>query len=418
MRRDYQRLGELLSSHTEWRRLCLNLIAAENVQSPSVKAALASDLGGRYGTFKDTECVRIYTSYAGTQYIAEIANTTSLLARRVFQAEYVDIRPLSGNIADVVTIQGLTAPGETVVNTSAKDGGHTFYMNVPETCPALRRRWEHLVFDEEGVNVDVERSIELLERVKPRLVILGASHMLFPLPLREIADAARSLGAFVSYDASHVLGLIAGKEFQDPLREGAMIVHSSTHKTLGGPQGGIIFSNEEEVFERVSRVVYPALQDNPHFNRILALGVCLSEMEEFGEAYAKQVIANSKALAEALHERGFHLLAEDRGFTESHLCRVDFKPYVSSGAKGSEMLERANIIVSLSPMPGDTAETGRTGARVGVAEMTRMGMKEGEMEEIADFWKMVLIDKRDAEKVARKVADFRAGFQKVHYCFD
>jgi glycine hydroxymethyltransferase len=123
MRRDYERLGELISSHTEWRNLCLNLIAAENVQSPSVKAALASDLGGRYGTFKDTECVHIYTSYAGTRYIAEIANTTSLLARRVFEAEYVDIRPLSGNIADVVKIQGLTAPGETVVNTSAKDWG-------------------------------------------------------------------------------------------------------------------------------------------------------------------------------------------------------------------------------------------------------------------------------------------------------
>ena len=418
MRKDYVKLREYISAHTEWRKRCINLIASENVSSPSVRSALGSDLGGRYGTYKGTECIHVYTSYAGTQYIAEISNYTTNLARRIFDAEYVDIRPLSGNIADVVTIQGLTAPGEGVVNTSPLDGGHTFYMNVPDSCPSFKRRWEHLIFDEEEVNVDVDKTARMFERFKPKLVILGASHMLFPLPVKEIADAARSVGAHVSYDASHILGLIAGKQFQDPLREGAEIVHSSTHKTLGGPQGGIIFSNDEAIFKAVSNVVYPALQDNPHFNRILALGLTLSEVDEFGREYAEQVVANARSLAEALHERGFHLLGEDKGFTRSHLCRVDFKPYFAKGAKASEVLERSNIIVSLSPMPGDAPKSGWTGARVGVAEMTRVGMKEGEMEEIAEFWKMAIIDRKDPAKIAKKVSAFRAGFQEVHYCFN
>jgi len=417
LRADYERLKGLISTHTDWRRRCINLIASENVSSPTVHEALGSDLGGRYGTFKGMECIRSYTSYGGTQYTAEICNFTTELAARVFDARYVDIKPLSGNIADVVTIQGLTAPGDGVVNTSPSDGGHTFYMDVPDSCPAFKRRWEHLVFDEEEANVDIDKTVRLFERFKPELVILGASHMLFPLPVKEIADAALSVGAHISYDGSHILGLIAGNQFQNPLGEGAEIVHSSTHKTFGGPQGGILFSNDEEVFEPVSSVVYPALQDNPHFNRLLAMGLTLAEMDEFGEAYARQVTANARALAEALHEKGFHLLGENKGFTRSHLCRVDFKPHVASGAEGSEILEKSNIVVSLSAMPGDTPEL-RTGARVGVAEMTRMGMKEGEMDEIAEFWKMALIDKEEPGKVAKKVSEFRAAFQKVHYCFN
>ena len=417
MKADYEKLKGLISTHTEWRRQCINLIASENVSSPAVHEALGSDLGGRYATFEGMECIRSYTSYGGTPYTAEICNLTTELAARVFDAKYVDIKPLSGNIADVVAIQGLTAPGDGVVNTSPSDGGHTFYMDVPDSCLAMKRRWEHLVFDEEEVNVDVDRTARLFERFKPKLVILGASHMLFPLPAKEIADAALSVGAHISYDGSHILGLIAGNRFQDPLGEGAEIVHSSTHKTLGGPQGGILLSNDEEIFEAVSGVVYPALQDNPHFNRLLAMGITLAEMDEFGEAYAGQVTANARALAEALHERGFHLLGENKGFTRSHLCRVDFKPHVASGAKGSEILEKSNIVISLSAMPGDTSDL-RTGARVGVAEMTRVGMKEGEMDEIAEFWKMALIDKEEPRKVAEKVSEFRAAFQKVHYCFD
>jgi len=330
----------------------------------------------------------------------------------------VDVRPLSGNIADVVTILGLTAPDDLIINTAAQDGGHTHYIQVPESSPSLKRRWKHWIYDEREVNINVDASVKMLERVKPQLVILGASHMLFPLPVKELVDAAKAIGARISYDASHILGLIAGKQFQDPLREGVEIVHSSTHKTFGGPQGAIVFSNDEAIFTAVSKVIYPALQDNPHFNRILALGIVLAEAEQFGESYAQQVIVNAKALAEALHARGFHLLGEHKGFTQSHLCRVDFKPYVSRGAKGSEMLEKANIIVSLSSMPGDSIQSGRTGARVGVAEMTRLGMRQNEMEEIAEFWKMVFIDKKDPKIVAKLVSEFRKAFQKVHYCFD
>jgi len=416
LRADYKRLKELISAHTDWRRQCINLIASENVSSPAVHEALGSDLVGRYGTFKGMECIRSFASYAGTKYTAEICNFTTEIAARVFDAKYVDIKPLSGNIADVVAIQGLTAPGDSVVNTAPSDGGHTFYMDVPDNCPAFKRRWEHLVFDEEEVNVDIDKTTKLLEKFKPKLVILGASHMLFPLPVKELADAALSVGAHISYDGSHILGLIAGKLFQDPLGEGAEIVHSSTHKTFGGPQGGILFSNNEEIFEEVSLVVYPALQDNPHFNRLLAMGLTLAEMDEFGEAYAKQVTVNAKALAEALHEKGFNLLGENKGFTNSHLCRVDFKPHVDSGPKASEILEKSNIVISLSAMPGDSSEL-RTGARVGAAEMTRIGMKESEMNDIAEFWKMALIDKEEPRKVAEKVSEFRAAFQKVHYCF-
>lgn len=413
MRGDFERFRGLASRHCDWRGSCVNLIAAENLMSPMVREALSTDFGHRYGSFTGAEAVSAYTSYAGTRYVSEVYNGAAEAARRIFKAGLVDLRPLSGNLADVAVLLALTNPGDRVAITGPEDGGHANYAVENGLCPSLARRYLRLPYDAEEVNIDSDAALKLVEENQPRLIILGASQMLFPQPVRELSDAARSVGAMIAYDAAHMLGLIAGRLFQDPLREGADVMMASTHKSFPGPQGGIILSNNEEVFDRVSRIVYPVLQDNVHYHRVYAMALALSEMEVFAEVYAKQVVSNARALASSLHSRGLSVLGEKRGFTASHIVRVDVSAL--GGCEGClSLLEEANIVASPSPLPGGE----RQGLRLGTLEATRLGMKEEQMDRVAGFIKAVLLEGRDPRMVAEEVASFRRGFQTVKYCFE
>jgi glycine hydroxymethyltransferase len=218
-----------------------------------------------------------------------------------------------------------------------------------------------------------------------------------------LAEIARENGAIVGFDGSHVLGLIAGREFQDPLREGASAIFGSTHKSFFGPQGGIILADEEHG-RIIKEKIYPTFVDNAHWNRIAALTLALAEMKEFGKAYAKQVIHNSKTLAKALHDYGFPVICEHLGFTRSHQIILDFGGQ-EKGKAFAERLQDANIIVDCW-------------VRIGTCEVTRRGMKETEMMKIAELTKRAVIDKEKHEKIRKDVARLRSEFPKVEYCFD
>jgi glycine hydroxymethyltransferase len=243
---------------------------------------------------------------------------------------------------------------------------------------------------------------------------------LFPHPVKELSDFLKGYNIHINYDAAHVAGLIAGGQFQDPLREGADTMTMSTHKTLFGPQGGLVLGREEHA-EPIKKATFPGLTSSHHIHHMAAKAIAFAEALEFGKQYAKDVIKNAKALADALSDAGFKVLGEKRGYTKSHQIAVNVLDY-SDGGKVEADLEKANIIVNRQLIPGDI-KAGRNyfhpgGIRLGVSELTRLGMKSAEMKEIAGFIKTVVIDKKDPKKLVKKVKDFRKDYQKVHYCFD
>jgi glycine hydroxymethyltransferase len=267
----------------------------------------------------------------------------------------------------------------------------------------LRLNTVYFPFSKSDMNIEVEKAGKMISHAKPRIVIFGASLIPFPHPVKELIRVAHENGAIVGYDGSHVLGLIAGRQFQDPLREGVEVLFGSTHKTFFGPQGGMILA-EKEFGEILKNKIYPAFVDNAHWNRIAALTLALAEMKRFGKEYAIQVIRNAQALAKALHDSGFPVVCQHLGFTMSHQVILDYAEH-GKGLSIAERLQSANMIV-------DTA------IRVGTCEVTRHGMKESEMERIAELFKRATTDGENLESVKNDVVRLVSEFQKVKYCFD
>jgi glycine hydroxymethyltransferase len=285
---------------------------------------------------------------------------------------------------------------------------------------------DYFPFDRNEMNIDVDKTRQKIEKIAkeenkpPKLAMFGGSLFLFPHPVKELADAVHATGAKVAYDAAHVAGLIAGGRFQDPLREGADAVCLSTHKTLFGPQGGAVLSFEPYA-EQIKKATFPSNTSNHHLHHLAAKAIAFAEMLQFGREYAGQVVENAKALGQALHERGLTVLAEHKGFTESHQVAVDITKYALGGDM-EKALEKANIIVNRQLLPGDIQAgrhyTNPGGIRIGTSEITRTGMKKSHMNEVAEFIKRIVVDKEDPKKVKEDVIAFRKDFQNVHYCFE
>jgi glycine hydroxymethyltransferase len=267
---------------------------------------------------------------------------------------------------------------------------------------------EYMAFDENRA-VDTEKLIEQAKRLKPKMIIFGGSGTLFPEPVRELRALADELGFHIAYDASHVTGLIASGIFPNPLEEGADIMFGSTHKSFPGPQGGFVVSNDKELMIKVGNTLSPSLVTSHHLNRLPALAASILEMKEFGDEYGKQVVRNSKALAKALAKRGFKVLGEGKDYTESHLLLVDIGEYVDFAP--AKFLEKANILCS-DDFSGNSPEV-----RIGTPESTRRGMKEENMEDIAEFFKRLIIDKEDVETVKKDVESYARQFTGLDYSY-
>nr|KJR74389.1 MAG: serine hydroxymethyltransferase [Thermoproteus sp. AZ2] len=404
---------EVVLEHNIWRRRqTINLIAAENVMSPLAELVYLNDLMGRYA--EGTVGKRYYR---GVKYVDVLEEVLSRGFSEVLQAKYVDVRPISGTIANLAAFHGLAPEGGTIASLPTRAGGHISHNQVGGP-KALKFKVVELPWDLENFNIDVDKARRVIEESKPNVVVLGASLYLFPHPIREISEAARSVGSYVLHDSAHVFGLIVGKRFPNPLLEGADVTTSSTHKTFPGPQGGLIASNlGQEANESISKAVFPAFTSNYHMHRYIATYVTLVEMREFGEQYADQIVRNAKALAEALHARGFNVVADHLGFTKTHQVAVDVSKQ-GGGELASKLLEDANIITNKNMLPWDKSAVKPSGIRLGVQEVTRWGMREGDMVEIAEFIKRVLIDGVEPKKVAEQVAEFRRQFLEVKYGYD
>jgi glycine hydroxymethyltransferase len=401
---------DAVRKHHELYKSALPMIASENITSNTVRMLLASDLSHRYA---EGEVGNRF--YQGCTYIDEIEEKAIRYAKELFEAEHVNVKPISGVNANIAALFALTEPGETIMALSVPNGGHISHSNF--SVPALRNlAVETFPYDAREMNIEVEKMITEIKLKKPSLLLFGGSLFLFPHPVAEAREAADEVGAKIMYDGSHVLGLIAGNKFQDPLQEGAVVVASSTHKTFPGPQGAILLCREN-IKEKIDKAVFPGTVSNHHLHHVAGLAVTLAEMIQFSESYALQIITNAKVLAQSLYERGFDVLCEHKGFTESHQIAINVLHY-GGGAPVAEKLEKAYIIINKNLLPHDKDPGKPAGIRLGVQELTRIGMKESEMKEIASLIERAIIKEEDVNKIREEVIELRNDYQSVHYCFD
>ena len=394
----------------------LPMIASENVLSPMCREMLISDFHGRYA--EGTPGKRYYE---GCELFDKVEEKAMELAKKLFNCSFADVRPTAGTTANIAVLKALLKPGETACVLDLANGAHISFGK----WGGAGVRGINLVsypFNDEEMNIDIDGAAKLIKKIKPKACLNGRSVFLFPSPIKELAEAAHDVGSYLVYDAAHVLGLIAGKQFQDPLREGADLMNGSTHKTLPGPQGGMILSDhkgntdeDKSFLRKVGFGVFPCVTSSYHLHHVAAKAIAFAEHLEFGEAYAKQTIKNAQALAQALHERGFKVFGEKLGFTKSHQILLAIGP--GKGKEASKELVDAGIVTNMNTIPGDEDPLNPSGLRLGTPELTRIGMKENDMQDVAEFYKRVLIDKESTSKVKKDVDEFRKDYQELHYCF-
>ncbi len=336
--------------------------------------------------------------YKGTRFIDEMQTLTEEVARKVFNARFADVRPLSGHIADFAMLYGLTRRGDKVLSVGNEDGGYQGPTQI-SLGKVLGLKSIAFPFDKEAVNIDVKETKRLLQTEMPNMVIFGASIMPFPHPIKEIAAAVDDETVCV-YDGAHVLGLIAGGEFQDPLREGCSLTVGSTHKSFPGPQGGIVLGNNEEVFGKVASEMFPVVMDNANWGRIAALAVSLMEMLQFGKTYAQAVAKNSQALGKSLAENRVAVRGGAHGYSKSHQVLLAYDKTKTEFL--AKRLEEANILIDNS-------------GRVGTAEATRMGMGPNEMEQIGELIGLVVHGKKPMDQVKKRVKSLTKDFRTPKY---
>jgi len=393
----------------------LGMIASENIVSPLVQDIVRSDLHGRYA-----EGLPGKRYYQGCQDFDTIESLGISLAQEVFQAPFANIQSISGTVSNIGALKALAKPGDRITAVSTADGGHISHARMG----AVGLRDLNLTtypWDEERMEPDVEASCAVIREVQPKVALFGQSVFLFPTPMKEMADAAKEVGAAVMYDGAHVLGLIAGGQFQDPLREGADVMTGSSHKTFPGPQGGFLLSSsEDEAFQkRLNNAMFPGVCSSYHLHHVAGKVMALAEFKEFGAAYAKDIVTNARAFAEALAAEGFDVLAESRGYTASHQVLTRHGDLDSgAGAKAAALLEEAGIITNMNMLPGDTKAMSPSGLRLGVQELTRVGFTADEMSDVASLYARVLLRGEDPRSVKADVHELKSTHQIIRYCFN
>jgi glycine hydroxymethyltransferase len=402
--------------NARWRgEECINLLAPEAPTSPGVRALLASEIGTRAA---EGHIGPVNRWFAGTRHIDEVEALAVELLKKYFRCRYADHRMCASMIGIAVVYSALTDPGDVIMTVAQPFGGHSSNRQIG---PAGARGLKivDIPFDPQELTVDLDLFRKAAPLIRPRLVTLGLSMTLFPLPVREIREVIGEWGGKLFYDGAHQLGLIGGGQFQDPLREGADIMTGSAGKTFSGPQSGIIVWDDPTITERVTTAVFPVWAATHQVNRVAALALATAEALAFGPIYMAQIVRNAQALARGLQDRGIPMLGSTKGFTRTHQAIADVSRY-GRGLAAAQKLERANIIVNKNLLPSDKPGEWDypSGLRIGTIEATRLGMREPEMEAIADFIADVVVRGTSPEAVLPKVLAFRAAYQRTYYCFE
>ena len=426
---DISDIEKILAQEETWRQTqAINLIASENTPSDAVRRVQNSDFMGRYAEGHPNENGHVNRYYQGTRYIDQIERMAHEEIIALFQAKQADVRPISGNAANTALALAYLRGGDTVIANSTDAGGHISHGSVGVFGRRIQNRGQslkmggknainlhHLPLTEDHYHVDAQKTIALIDQLSPQLVIMGKSLFLFPEPVSEVAAYCQTKQIPLLYDGAHVLGLIAGGQFQDPLHEGATWMTGSTHKTFPGPQRGVILGNldaedEKKYWPAADRGVFPGSSSNHHLHTLPALLVATREMKQYGREYAAQIVRNAQALGSSLDELGTPVEAREFGYTRSHMIAVNVAQW-GGGVEVAKQLEANDIILNYNMLPGDGDPRNPSGLRIGVPEMTRFGMDERAMGELAQL----LHDSIRGKNVKSQVNALRARYIEMKY---
>lgn len=354
----------------------LELIASENIVSPEVMAAMGSVLTNKYA-----EGYPGKRYYGGCECVDIVENIAIERAKKLFGAGYANVQAHSGAQANTAVYFALLEPGDTVLGMSLAHGGHLTHGSPVNMSGKYFNFVSYGLGDDE--KIDYDKVEELAKENKPKLIVAGASAYPRIIDFKRLSEIAKSVGAYLMVDMAHIAGLVAAGCHPSPVGY-ADVVTTTTHKTLRGPRGGLILTNDEELAKKINKSIFPGIQGGPLMHVIAGKAVCFGEAlkPEF-KTYQQQVVKNAQALAKGLVERGFDLVS---GGTDNHLMLVDLRPFDITGKELEHRLDEVYITVNKNAIPNDPQKPFVTsGLRIGTPAVTTRGLGEAEMEKIAEY---------------------------------
>ena len=390
-------VGAAMQRELSRQRQNIELIASENIVSPAVMAAMGSVLTNKYA-----EGYPGHRYYGGCQYVDEVENIAIARACELFGAKYANVQPHSGAQANLAVYFALLDVGDTVMGMDLSQGGHLTHGS-PVNMSGKNYNFVSYGVDENGF-IDYAALAKQVAKVRPKLLVAGASAYPRAIDFEKLAAIAHGYGAMLMVDMAHIAGLVAGGVHQNPVPY-ADVVTTTTHKTLRGPRGGLILTNNEYLAKRINSAIFPGTQGGPLEHIIAAKAVCFGEaLQPAFKEYARKIVENAAALAEALTARGVKLVS---GGTDNHLMLVDLTDEACTGKELEHNLDEVHITANKNTVPGEKRSPFVTsGVRLGTPAVTTRGMGPAEMEIIAGCIADCIFDfEAKKDDVAARVAD-------------
>jgi glycine hydroxymethyltransferase len=369
-------VGQAMAKELARQKRNLELIASENIVTPEVMAAMGSVLTNKYA-----EGYSGKRYYGGCECVDVVEDIAIERAKKLFGAEYANVQAHSGAQANTAVYFALLEPGDTVLGMSLAHGGHLTHGSPVNLSGKYFNFVSYGLGDDE--TIDYDKVEALAKENKPKLIVAGASAYPRIIDFKRLSEIAKSVGAYLMVDMAHIAGLVAAGCHPSPIGY-ADVVTTTTHKTLRGPRGGLILTNDEELAKKINKAIFPGIQGGPLMHVIAGKAVCFGEAlkPEFAE-YQKNVVKNAQALAKGLVERGFNLVS---GGTDNHLMLVDLRPFDITGKELEHRLDEVYITVNKNAIPNDPQKPFVTsGLRIGTPAVTTRGLGTAEMEQIAEF---------------------------------
>jgi glycine hydroxymethyltransferase len=389
----------------------INLNPATNILNPRAEKLLSSGMGSRASLGHPGDKYE-----TGLGAIEQIEIITQELACEVFGSTYAEFRVPSGAIANLYAFMATTEPHDTIIAPPASIGGHVTH-HKGGSAGLYRLNTISAPVDQTGYTIDIDALRKLAHEVKPKLITVGGSLNLFHHPIAQVRAIADEVGAKVLFDAAHLCGMIAGKVWPQPLVEGAHLMTFSTYKSLGGPAGGLIVTNDDEIAQKLDAIAYPGLTANFDAAKTAALGITLQDWKSVGRDYAQMMVKTSQALAQQLQNLGVNIFAADKGFTTSHQFAILAAPY-GGGQTAARRMGEAGLLACGIGLPIEQVEGDLNGLRIGTPEIVRIGMKIEHMQDLAGFIARSLDTNVDPKSIQREVTEWRKQFSGVHYTVD
>ena len=389
----------------------INLNPATNILNPRAEKLLSSGMGSRASLGHPGDKYE-----TGLGAIEQIEIITQELACEVFGSTYAEFRVPSGAIANLYAFMATTEPHDTIIAPPPSIGGHVTH-HKGGSAGLYRLNTISAPVNQTGYTIDIDALRKLAHDVKPKLITVGGSLNLFHHPIAHVRAIADEVGAKVLFDAAHLCGMIAGKVWPQPLVEGAHLMTFSTYKSLGGPAGGLIVTNDDEIAQKLDAIAYPGLTANFDAAKTAALGITLQDWKSVGRDYAQMMVKTSQALAQHLQNLGVNIYAADKGFTTSHQFAILAAPY-GGGQTAARRMGEAGLLACGIGLPVEQVEGDLNGLRIGTPEIVRIGMKVEHMQDLAEFIARSLDTSAEPKSIQREITEWRKQFSGVHYTVD